>query len=227
MKAKFYSVGVGPGDPKLITYKAVETIQACDVIALPRSGAAENAVLKIAAAHIKNKPTLFCDMPMIRNQAALEKHHNQAAADIAAYLDAGKNVAFLTLGDPAVYASCMYIHSRLQNKGYDTEMISGVPSFCAAAAALNIPLCEGGEMLHIIPASYENTADVLGLQGTKIFMKAGKQIPQVKNMLKTIKGRAMAVERCGMEQEIIHTTLDTVAEDASYFTVLVLKEGKQ
>jgi precorrin-2/cobalt-factor-2 C20-methyltransferase len=223
-KGKFFSVGTGPGDPKLMTYLAVETICFCDIIAVPNSGAAENAVLKIAAQHIKEKEIVFCDMPMTRDSEKLDESHMTAAKKLAEYLDSGKNVAFLTLGDPTIYSTTMYVHQKLQSMGYETEVIPGVPSFCAVAAKLNIPLCEGGEMLHIIPASYRNVEDALEYRGNKVLMKSGKSIAKIKELLTD--QTAMAVECCGMKNEKIHRDLSGLDESSSYLSVLVVKEKK-
>ena len=225
MKGLFYSVGTGPGDPKLITYKAVEIIRSSDIIALPKSGANETAVLKIVQAHTADKEIVYCDMPMIRDKVELERHHQASADQLAAYLDAGKQVAFLTLGDPSIYSTTLYVHQKLQAMGYETEIIPGVPSFCAVSAKLNIPLCEGGEPLHIIPASYKNVEEAMQYRGNKVLMKSGKTIENVKKLIDK-DNLAMAVECCGMENETIHRSLDTMDENSSYFSVIVVKEKK-
>lgn len=224
-RGKFFSVGTGPGDPKLITYRAVETICRCDVIAVPDSGAGENVVLAIVAEHIQGKEIVTCDMPMIRDKEKLVAYHRASAAKLAAYLDKGRDVAFLTLGDPTIYSTTMYVHQKLQEMGYETEIIPGVPSFCAVAAKLNIPLCEGGEMLHIIPASYPNVSEALTYRGNKVLMKSGKSMAKTKALLAGKK--AMAVECCGMAKERIHWDLTDLDESSSYFSVIVVKEAKQ
>lgn len=225
MKGIFYSVGTGPGDPKLLTYKAVEVINSCDIITLPQSGAGEAVVLKIVKEHIVGKEVIYCDMPMIRDKDELSKYHQASADTLAKFLDEGKNVAFLTLGDPTIYSTSMYVHQRLQAMGYQTEVVSGVPSFCAVGARLNIPLCEGGEPLHIIPASYNDVGEALDLCGNKVLMKSGKSMEKIKALISP-DCNAQAVECCGMENEKVHCTLDTIDENSSYFSVIVVKEKK-
>lgn len=225
MRGIFFSVGTGPGDPKLITYKAVEVIKSCDIIALPNSGASENAVIKIVAEHIAGKELLYCDMPMIRDKNELEKCHQAAANQMATLLDEGKNIAFLTLGDPTIYSTTLYVHQRLQKMGYETEIISGVPSFCAVAAKLNIPLCEGGELLHIIPASYQDVEHALEYSGNKVLMKSGKSIGKMKALVGK-NADARAVECCGMENEKLHQSITDMDENSSYFSVIIVKEKK-
>ncbi len=222
-KGTFYCVGVGPGDPKLMTFLAAETIRSCPVAALPGSGAKENAAQKIAAEFLEGKELLYCDMPMIRDKARLEEAHQACARRIREELDRGRDVAFLTLGDPSIYATPMYLHHILRAQGYETRMIPGVPSFCAAAAALDISLCEGGEPLQIIPASYPDTEDALKTPGNKVLMKSGKRMGRVKQQIDTDRFDALAVERCGMEGETIHRSLDTLDETSSYFSVVVVK----
>ena len=213
-----------PGGPELLTYQAVKTIERCAVIAVPDSGAAENAVLAIAAPYVEGKKLVPCDMPMVRDKALLAATHEKAARQLAAYLEAGQDVAFLTLGDPSIYSTAMYVHRQIQRLGYETAMVAGVPSFCAAAARLNTSLCEGAQQLHIIPASYKDVDGALRYEGNKVLMKSGKSIAKVKEKIDAGKYDASAVERCGMENEAIHVTLDTLQDDSSYFSVVVVKE---
>lgn len=225
MKGKLYGVGVGPGDPKLMTYKAVDTIQKCQVVAVPKSGDSEQVALNIAKEFIKNQILIDCYMPMIRDKEALRKQHEEVASELKGYLDKGQDIAFLTLGDPTIYSTYMYIHRLIKEMGYETEIIPGISSICSVAAALNDSLCEGSDCLHIIPASYKGKEDYLDLEGTKVLMKTGKSMEKVKQHLKE-KGlyeRARAVECASMPNEKIHESLDTV-EESSYFSVIVVKE---
>ena len=105
-KAKLYGVGVGPGDPELLTAKAIRVIRECAVVAVPQSGAGDQAALTIAAEYIGDKPVLHCDMPMTRDKAARDASHDRAADGICALLDEGRAVACLTLGDPTGYSTC-------------------------------------------------------------------------------------------------------------------------
>lgn len=219
MKGTFYAVGVGPGDPELLTVKAINTMKECAVIAVPRSGASENIALKIAGAYIKDKEILECDMPMIKDKAELDRYHDRCADDISRILEAGKDVAFLTLGDPAIYSTVMYVHHRLEDRGYSTAMVPGIPSFCGAAASLNTSLCERDEMLHIVPATYKGSqADIL--EGTKVLMKSGKTIMKLKEQL--TEQKAMMVECATMENEKVYHDLNDLEEQSSYFSLIVI-----
>lgn len=222
---KLYGIGVGPGDPKLMTFKAVEILQTCSIIAVPKSGEGDSLALSIAKPYIKEQEILECYMPMTRDKEILEQNHEVVTRSIKGYLEEGKDVAFLTLGDPTIYSTYMYIHRRIVNLGYETEIIPGISSICSVAAALNDSLCEGCECLHIIPASYKES--YLDLKGTKVLMKTGKSMERLKEELreKGLYKYAKAVECASMPDEKIHESLDTL-EDSSYFCVVVVKEGE-
>ena len=160
MAGKLYGVGVGPGDPELMTLKAVRLIKECDFVAVPKSGEGEGVAKQIARRAVgeeifDQKQLVEVAMPMTRDPQLLEESHRQAAEQIEALLDGNKTVVFLTLGDPAIYSTYIYVHKRVQQHGYAVEMVPGVPSFCAVAAKLNISLAEGAQPLHVIPASYQ------------------------------------------------------------------------
>lgn len=228
-QGKLYGIGVGPGDPELLTRKAVRLMQESDVIAVPKGGSGEQTALNIAAEFIAGKPILHCDMPMIRDKQVLNACHDKAADDICALLDEGKDVAFLTLGDPAVYSTYWYVHRRVQARGYAVEIVPGIPSFCAAAARLGQALCEGSQMLHIIPASHNATQEGLALPGNKILMKAGRSILEVRDLLEA-EGKldtAALVERCSMEGERVVRDLRELDDPTGYFSIILVREEQK
>ena len=218
-KGKFYAVGIGPGDPELITLKAIKTIENSDVIVVPKSGAEINIAVSIAGEHLKGKTVVESYMPMTKDKEKLDTYHRESFELISGYLDDDKKVSFLTLGDPAIYSTVMYVHRKLKNAGYDTNIIPGVPSFCAVAASLDTSLCEREEMLHIIPATFKGT-DELNLSGTKVFMKSGKTIMEMKDVLKEKK--AMMVERATMPDEKVYQDFQDLEEPSSYFSIIVV-----
>ena len=114
-KGVLYGVGVGPGDPELMTVKAVRIIREADVVAVPDGQTARG----IAAEYLDGKEILSCPMPMLRDKALLAQKHDEAADTICALLDEGKTVAFLTLGDPTVYSTYIYVHKRVLARGYE------------------------------------------------------------------------------------------------------------
>ena len=222
-KGILYGVGVGPGDPELMTVKAVRAALAADLIAVPHREAARCTALKIAlgaAPELASKPLLTVDMPMTKDDRALEAAYRTGAQLLEQALDSGKNVCFLTLGDPTVYSTYLYLHQRVQADGYATAIIPGVPSFCAAAAVLGIPLCENREQLHIIPGTYTPT-QALDLPGVKVLMK--NDLSATLPALGRQNARVWMVENCGMENQRIFRSVEEIPKDAGYFSLLIVK----
>lgn len=223
---KLYGVGVGPGDPELMTFKAVRVIEESPIVAVPGETANESVAWQIAVRVCRNlqeKEILAVPMPMTKDRERLAASHEAGTAVLEKYLDEGKQIAFLTLGDPSVYSTYMYLHKRVEADGYPAELVSGVPSFCAAAARLGIGLAEQAESLHIIPASY-SVEDALKLPGTKVLMKAGKKLSAVKETLLSEGREAMMVENCGMAGEKTYRTAEEIPEGGSYYSIIVVKE---
>ena len=226
MSGTLYGVGVGPGDPELLTIKAVKTIKESDIIAIPNSSKEKCVAYKIALEAVKeleDKEILYISMPMTKDENLLNESHKAGAEKIIEELKLGRNVAFLTLGDPTVYSTYIYIHKIVLNENYPAKIISGIPSFCAAAARINTGLVEKSEQLHIIPASYQ-IDETLKLSGTKVFMKSGKKILSVKEKIKNSNCNAVMVENCGMENEKVYTDIDEIKEDAGYYSLIIAKE---
>jgi len=227
MAGKMYGIGVGPGDPELLTLKAVRIIRESAVVAVPGNTKEESVAYKIvkqAMPDLDEKEIIAVPMPMTKDKELLEESHAKGAKMISGYLDAGKDVAFLTLGDPTVYSTYLYIHKRIDAAGYGTEIVSGITSFCAVSAKLNTGLVEKAEPLHVIPASYQ-IDEALKLPGTKVLMKAGKKMKHVKETLKGIPNvEAMMIENCGMENEKIYHSVDEINENAGYYSLIIVRE---
>lgn len=228
MGAIFYGVGVGPGDPELLTLKAARIINECDVLAVPGKHREESVAYRIARAavpEIEQKEVLCIHMPMTKDETKLEESHRRGAEQIACALSQKKSVAFLTLGDPTVYSTYIYLQGRVQASGYETRIISGVASFLAAAARLDIGLVEKADELHVIPSSY-GIEEALALPGTKVLMKAGKKMPLVKEVLSRSADEVFMVENCGMADERVYEGSGEIPEDAGYYSLIIIKERK-
>lgn len=228
-KGIFYGVGVGPGDPELLTLKAREILEKTQVIAAPQTAGGQTLALDIAAqaVNMKHKTILPLHFPMTREEAALRASHQQAASEIEGYLAKGQDVAMLNLGDVSIYATCSYLMDILNARGYETRMIPGVPSFCAVAARLGISLTTMDAPVHIYPAG--EAEDGLDLPGTKVLMKSGKQLPGVLKMLKdrgALSGSTM-VSSCGLPGEQVFHDLSQFRpeQEAGYFATIIVKEG--
>lgn len=158
MTGTFYGVSVGPGDPELLTLQAVRLLRQCPVLAAPQTASGQMLALDIArralGSELDGKTILPLQFAMSRDAAVLRASHETAASAVRPFLDAGQDVAMLNLGDVSIYATFGYLQEILQAQGYATAMAAGVPSFCAAAARLNLPLTGGMDApLTIAPGS--------------------------------------------------------------------------
>lgn len=226
MRGKLYGIGVGPGDPELVTLKAVRVMGECHVIAIPGKNPRESVAYEIARGacpKIDEKEKLYVETPMTKDAAILEQGYQAAADSIEELLESGKNVGMLTLGDPTIYSTYIYIHRIIKEKGFETEIISGVTSVCAVAAKLGDSLVDRHQKLHIIPASYQ-VEEALELEGTKVLMKAGSQLSKVNQILQNSQGSASMIENCGMEQERIYRNREEFPQEGSYYSIMVVKD---
>lgn len=228
-KGKLTGVGVGPGDPELLTLKAVRVLREADVVAVPDKGAGERTAMAIAAEYIRGKTILPCVTPMVRDKAALTAAHGSIAGELCALLDQGKRVAFITLGDPSIYSTYLYIHRLVLERGYEAELVPGIPSFCAAAARLNMGLCQGSERLLVVPASHKDVTDCLETDANLVFMKAGKELGALRERLAEagLLEKASLAANCGMEGEVLCPRLDESGEDTGYFSLVIVKRGEK
>lgn len=226
VKGKAFGVGVGPGDPELMTLKAVRLIRENEVIAFPGKVPEETTAYKIAVQavpELAEKELLPVYMPMVTDKAKVREGHRKGAARIEEILDQGRNVVFLTLGDSTVYCTFTYLQAILEKDGYETELVSGITSFCAAAARLNIPLAEWNEPIHIMPAMHKLGAE-LDQPGNYVLMKSGSHMSQVKEMLSRSGRDVTMVENCGMQDEKIYRSVEEIPDGAGYFSLIIAKE---
>ena len=228
MKGTAYGVGVGPGDPEYMTLKAIRLIKENDVIAVPGKVAKDAVAYKIAAAvvpELADKELVPIYMPMVKDRELIDAEHKKAAKLVESYLDQGRNVVYITLGDSTIYCTFSYIQHYLEADGYPVELVAGIPSFCAAAARLNTPLTEWDEPLHVLPAVHK-LEDDLALGGNYVLMKSASQMAKVKDMLRR-SGRAVSmVENCCMPGEKRYHSVDEIPDDAGYFSLIIAKEKK-
>ena len=130
---------------------------------------------------------------------------------------------FLTLGDPTVYCTFSYLQHILEADGYKVELVSGIPSFCAAAARLGTSLTEWDEQLHVLPTLH-SAEDVSELSGNCVLMKSASRMKEVKDALARSGRSVQGVENCGMESEKIYRSAEEIPEEAGYFTLVIAKE---
>ncbi|MFI2236602.1 precorrin-2 C(20)-methyltransferase [Streptomyces chrestomyceticus] len=231
---RLYGVGLGPGDPNLMTLRAVEVISSADVIAYHSARHGRSIARSIAERHIRpdhhEEPLVYpittesTDHPD-GYRGALNDFYTEAAARLAAHLDAGRTVAVLAEGDPLFYGSYQHMHQRLADR-YETEVVPGVTSVSAAAARLGKPLCEADEVLTILPGTLptEELTARLAATDAAVVMKLGRTFPSVHQAL-TDSGRlpeADYVERATMPGERTAPLASVDPSTVPYFSVAVV-----
>jgi precorrin-2/cobalt-factor-2 C20-methyltransferase len=238
LKGKLTGVGTGPGDPELLTLKAVRAINEADVIAFfCKKGSSGNG-RAIVEAHIR-PGTL--ELPLVY-PVTVETHKDEAdyrgpiadffdrsADDIATLLDAGKNVAVLSEGDPLFYGSYMHLHVRLANR-YQAEVVAGVTAMSGCWSMTGMPLVQGDDILSVLPGtlSEEKLTERLGNTDGAVIMKVGRNLPKIRRALASV-GKlsgALYVERGTMANGIAQKLEERDESPAPYFSIVLVPGWK-
>ena len=228
-----YGLGVGPGDPELLTLKALRLLRAAPVVAYPApAGGGESFARGIVAEWLDPaaKTELRIDVPMETARFPAQAVYDRAAAEIGAHLEAGQDVAILCQGDPFFYGSFMYLFARLAER-FAVEVVPGVSSLTACAAACRAPLAARDDVLAIVPGPLPEAELARRLDGcdAAAIIKLGRHFAKVRGVLDRmgLVGRARYVERATLGNERV-LPLAEVAPDtvAPYFAmILVHKAG--
>ena len=225
-KGKFYGIGVGVGDPENITIKAVKRLHEVDVIVLPEAKSGEGSTaFNIVKEYVKTDvKQLFLEFPMIKDVEARKIFRKNNADKISVELENGKNVAFLTIGDPMTYSTYTYVLEHIADD-VEVETIAGITSFNSIAARLNIPLMIGDEDLKVVSVNrktdvykeIENNQNLVLMKISRDFEKIKKAIIETGN-----KENAVIVSDCGKENEVVYWDIEKV-EEVPYFSTMILK----
>ena len=222
----FYAVGVGPGDPELLTLQAANILKRCPVIAAPQTKSGQMLALDIArsALDLREKEVLPLSFTMSREPSLREESYQTAARQIEAFLQKGLDVAMVNLGDVSIFATAYYILERIREDGFRTVMAPGVTSFSAVAARLGCSLTQIDAPLHIIPASADLDS-ALRFPGTKVLMKSGSAIHETVQALERagLLDRAALVADCGLPTEQVYRDLRELPENLSYFATIIVQ----
>ncbi|MBO5600494.1 MAG: precorrin-2 C(20)-methyltransferase [Candidatus Methanomethylophilus sp.] len=232
MKGKLYGIGVGPGNPDLMTLRAKELLEKAQVIAYPVKKLGEEGVaLNIISQRVdvKGKEVVELLFSMNPDDEVRKKCRAEAMEKICGLLDQGKDIAMVTLGDVSVYSTYMYIDRDIQKRGYETEVVPGIPSFCHGAALARLPLMIGEESVAVVSLAKrnnENAERVLDAVDNLVIMKAFASIPAIVEMLNKRNiplENATVMSNIGMEDEYLGP-LDPNREYGYFTTVLIKKK---
>ncbi|WP_040835776.1 precorrin-2 C(20)-methyltransferase [Nocardia brevicatena] len=231
---KLWGIGLGPGDPELVTVKAARVIGEAEVIAFHSARHGRSISRSIAAPYMRPGQleehlvypvtTETTDHPG-GYQGAIDEFYEQAAQRLAAHLAAGRSVALLAAGDPLFYSSYMHMHRRLADR-FEAEIIPGITSVSAASAALGTPLVEGEQVLTVLPGTMPTEELTRRLRDTDAaaIMKLGRTYPNVRRALAD-SGRldgAYYVERASTGRQRVGTAADVDADDVPYFAIMIV-----
>ena len=229
MTGILHGIGVGPGDPELITLKALKALRGAAVLAYPAPPQGESLARSIAAPHLPGgQEEIAIRMPLEPARFPALDVYDEAAAALGQRLDAGRDVAVLCEGDPFLYGSFLYLFERLAAR-HRVEIVPGVSSPMACAAALGVPLAARNDVLAVVPAPLEaeRLAAHLAACDAAALIKVGRHLEKVRRVLAGLDllDRAHYIERASMAAERI-VPLATVAPPAPYFSmVIVHKRG--
>ncbi|TLY02303.1 MAG: precorrin-2 C(20)-methyltransferase [Thaumarchaeota archaeon] len=239
--AELTCVGCGPGDPELLTVKAVKAIKNADVIMCPTSKEGKESIAySIISTIVDNskKPEIVnLVFPMVKDKDILEDTWKKNTRTIAESVQSGKNVVYLTVGDPSLYSTWIYIHRELREKYPDVKIniIPGIVSMFAFASKVGISIAEGDETMAVIPACYDlgKVKETAKNCDTMIFLKDGRYFDQVISLLKEAgfpNSSLFAIAQdVGTDQEIVKKlTLGEVTKETftnKYFSIMVVKRA--
>ncbi len=237
-KGKLYGLGVGPGDPELITLKALRLLKSAPVVAYHAAKGKKGNALTIVETYLSPEQTL---VPLIYPvtteklpahmdyEQIVSNFYSEITTTIASHLDAGRDVAVIAEGDPFFYGSFMYIHDRLAEK-YETEVVPGVCSVLGAAAVLGAPLVYRNQTLSILSGVMSAEELKKRLAGTEAaaIMKLGKNLDKVRDVLTELglMDRALYIERATMQNQRIAPLAEVSGSDCPYFSIILVPGSK-
>lgn len=228
MSGKLYGVGLGPGDPELMTLRAHRLIAGAKVVAYPALAGGASFARSIAADVIaKDAREIVMDVPMTVARGPAQAAYDTGAAQIAEALERGDDVVCLCEGDPFFYGSFMYLFARLSQR-FDTEIVPGVTSITTCAAAAKMPLAARNERLTVLPGPLpeaELRARIEGAESVAI-MKVGRHLAKIRGVIDGLglMARAVYVERASLPEEVVCPLADA-PENAPYFSMILLTKG--
>ncbi|MEM6407722.1 MAG: precorrin-2 C(20)-methyltransferase [Pseudomonadota bacterium] len=228
MSGTLYGIGLGPGDPELITLKAARLIEGASVIAYPTLAGGDSFARAIAQDLIpKEVREIRMDVPMTTERAPAQAAYDTGAAEIAEALETGENVVCLCEGDPFFYGSFMYLHARLAEK-FNVEIIPGVTSVTACAARAAMPLVARNERLTVLPGPLPEEELRSRIEGAEsvVIMKVGRHLPKLRAVIDGLglTDQATYVERASLPEERV-LPLAQAPEKAPYFSMILITKG--
>ena len=227
MTGSLFGLGVGPGDPELITLKALKILERTPVIAYPAPEVGASMARAIAAPHIPvGRIEIPMRIPMTPGKFPAHSVYDYYAKEIEAYLEKGRDVAVICEGDPFLYGSFMYLFSRLSER-FSAEIVPGVSSLGACAAVAGLPLVSRDQVLTVLPGplSAGELERHIKLSPAVAIMKVGRHLEKIRSVLKrlNILDYAQYIERATMSNQQIMPLRDVGENEAPYFSMILVR----
>ena len=228
MSGTLYGIGVGPGDPELLTLKAYRLLRAAPVLAYPAPEQGESLARAIAAPHLKGaRMEIAIRMPMVSARFPAQEVYDQAAEELGGHLEAGRDVAVLCEGDPFFYGSFMFLFGRMAER-FRVEVVPGVSSLTACAAVLGAPLAARNDVLAVVPAPLPEgeLRDRLSRVDAAAIIKVGRHFGKVRALLTELgfADRARYIEHATMETQKVLPLEDVDPDKVPYFSMVLVHE---
>jgi len=232
--ARVYAVGVGPGDPELLTRKAERILRQVPVICAPAASAGDSShALSIVEPFLDRtrQQVIVQVFPMRKDQQGLDEFWDDAAETVVSHIRQGKDVAFITIGDPFLYSTFLYLYRILRERYPDIpiEAVPGVSSITAAAVAAGVPLAAASERIAVLPATFEEAKlrTTLLEFDTVVLMKVNRVFDGVYALLTELglEGKGVFVARAGTSEErVIFDLASLVGKKLDYLSLLIVKK---
>ncbi|MCR8631372.1 MULTISPECIES: precorrin-2 C(20)-methyltransferase [Paenibacillus] len=229
-----YGLGVGPGDPELITVKAFRILKESPVIAYPRKKkGAKSYALAITELYVntEEKTMIGLTFPMTRDREALEMQWNKTVDSVWEHIRQGKNVAFVTEGDPMIYSTFIHLMRLMKERHPEVDIISipGISSINASASRLGIPMADGDEQIAIVPATddYDTMRHAIESHDCIVFIKVAKVIDlmiRVLSDLGLVDKAAVLTKVTSSEEEIWRNIMELKGRELEYLTLMVVRK---
>lgn len=224
-----YGVSVGPGDPELLTIKAVNILKNSDVIFLPsypKEDCRVYKIIKAALPEISEEKYVCVNTKPMADPKIQGDRYDILANEVSKYLDDGKTVSFPALGEVCLYSTYFYVHERLVNKGYNCQLISGISSVQASFDRLLISMAQGDEQVHIFPDS-KDIKNRIAMDGTKIFMKPKGDLSETIRLIRECAMtdsalKAYGISNYGTENEVVAHNISELDKLNGYMTVIIV-----
>ena len=231
MTGKLYGIGLGPGDPELLTLKAHRILTSAPVVAYPAPDTGDSFARRIAAPYLSSRQIeIPIIVPMRVERFPAQEIYERAAVEIAVHLDAGRDVAVLCEGDSFFYGSFMYLFERMASH-YETEVVPGVSSIMAGAAAFGRPLAARNDVLSVIPGPLDDatmTARIEAADAVAI-IKLGRHFPRIRALIDALglTARAAYVERVSLTEQRVMPLSELPEDTAPYFSMILIYKGAE